>query len=46
MSCHIDGTWGYGSFGGDAMLLRINDETQSNGGWCDYDSSQKRNFIC
>ena len=41
-----DGTYGYGSLGGDAMMLRVDDDTKYNGGWCDYFSHENIRFIC
>ena len=41
-----DGTFGYGSYGGDAMMLQVSPDTKYNGGWCDLFSSENRNFLC
>ena len=42
--CATDGN--YASFGGDAFLFAISTNLHSNGGWCDWTSTEAFNFIC
>ena len=37
---------GYGSHGGETMIMAILDDSARNGGWCDYFGYEEHKFIC
>jgi len=46
MTCGVGGGDYYNSDAGDAMLMSISTNKNTNGAWCDHSSSNKFVFIC